>query len=122
MGYTLRKGQQLADRILDLGVRALEVMRALPKRDPAAKHVGAQLFRAATSIGPNYEEARAAESRDDFAHKVAVAAKEAREMMYWLQLIDRGRLVAGRSLEPLIGEASEVAAILSASKRTARRD
>ena len=121
MGYTLRKGQQLADRILDLGVRALEVMRALPKRDPAAKHVGAQLFRA-TSIGANYEEARAAESRDDFAHKVAVAAKEAREMMYWLQLIDRGRLVAGRSLEPLIGEASEVAAILSASKRTARRD
>ena len=45
----------------------------LPKH-AAGRHVGLQLVRSGTAGGANYEEARAAESAADFAHKALVAA------------------------------------------------
>jgi four helix bundle protein len=46
-----------------------------------------QLLRCATSVGANVEEAMAAQSRKDFAAKLSIAAKEAREANYWLRLM-----------------------------------
>jgi hypothetical protein len=37
----------------------------------------------------NYEEARGAESRADFVHKVRIATKELREAHYWLRVVQR---------------------------------
>lgn len=45
-----------------------------------------QLLKAGTSIGANVREAQNAESKDDFIHKMKVAAKEADETHYWLEL------------------------------------
>ncbi|WP_426095552.1 four helix bundle protein [Flavobacterium sp. DSR2-3-3] len=47
------------------------------------------MLRSVTSIGANAEEATAAQSRKDFIHKIAIAAKEARETEYWLRYLDR---------------------------------
>ena len=46
-----------------------------------------QLLRAGTSIGANVEEALAGQSKRDFAAKMAIALKEARESRYWLKLL-----------------------------------
>ena len=46
-----------------------------------------QLLRSGTSIGANVEEALAAQSRADFAAKMSIASKEARESNYWLRLL-----------------------------------
>ena len=46
-----------------------------------------QLFRSGTSIGANVLESTAASSPKDFAHKLSIASKEARESYYWLMLI-----------------------------------
>jgi four helix bundle protein len=45
-----------------------------------------QLFRSATSIGANANEAQSAESKNDFIHKIKIADKEANETWYWLML------------------------------------
>jgi four helix bundle protein len=45
-----------------------------------------QLLKSGTSIGANVWEAQHAESRADFIHKLKIAAKEAEETAYWLQL------------------------------------
>lgn len=45
-----------------------------------------QLLRSGTSIGANVREAQNAESQADFVHKLKLAAKEANETEYWLQL------------------------------------
>ncbi len=45
-----------------------------------------QLFRSATSIGANANEAQSAESKNDFIHKMKIADKEANETWYWLML------------------------------------
>jgi four helix bundle protein len=80
--------------------------------------MGLQIVRSATSAGANYQEARHAESRADFVHKIGVAAKELGETLYWLRLLDKlGLLPTGSGLPR---EADELIAILVASARTAR--
>jgi four helix bundle protein len=113
----MRRGSDIAERLLRVAVSIIRVSARLP-RDAAGKHVAAQAIRSASSIGANYEEARAAESRDDFAHKVAVAAKEARETTFWLALIEGSW--PSINVRELAQEAADLAAILGASARTAR--
>lgn len=45
-----------------------------------------QLFKSGTSIGANIREAQNAESKADLIHKFKIAAKEADETEYWLEL------------------------------------
>ena len=78
-----------------------------------------QLIRAATSAGANYAEARAAESRLDFAHKAGLAGKEMREAHYWFTLLARSGWLQD-DIGSLVLEAAELTAILCASSRTAR--
>ena len=112
------RGDDVAQRLLDAAVETIRLIRALP-RDVAGKHTREQLVRAITSAGANYEEARRAESRRDFVHKVAIAAKEAGEALYWLKLCER--LQPDGRWKALRGETDELVAILTASARTARR-
>ncbi len=45
-----------------------------------------QLLKSGTAIGANVREAQNAESKNDFIHKMKIAAKEADETTYWLLL------------------------------------
>lgn len=115
-----RKGSNIAHRLLGFASEVLRIARTLPN-DPPTKHIAMQLMRAATSIGTNYEEARAAESAADFIHKVGVANKELRETLWWIALIDESQLTSA-NLETLAREGVELNAILAASIRTARKN
>ena len=114
------KGDDIAERLLDFAVRVIRLAAALPKNF-AGRHVGGQLIRSGTGGGSNYEEARGAESRQDFVHKLSVSWKEVREAHYWLRVIHRGQLVKPARVEGLIGEAGELSAILAQSLKTARK-
>ncbi len=48
-----------------------------------------QLLRSSSSIGANIHEAKYAQSRSDFIHKLEIALKESSETDYWLELIYR---------------------------------
>lgn len=113
------KGDDIAQRLLRFAVEVLNLMKNLP-RNTIGRHVAKQLVRAATAGGANYEEARSAESRADFAHKVSIAAKELRESRYWLKLSAEANLAAPSRANPLAHEASELIAILTACAKTAR--
>lgn len=114
------KGDDIADRLLDFAVQVFRIISALPKT-PQTRHIAKQLTRSATAPGANYDEARSAESRADFVHKVKIACKETRESHYWLRLIQRARLLPQFDLSTTIDEARQLAAILSASANTASR-
>jgi len=60
--------------------------------------------RSSIAGGANYEEARCAESRADFAHKCNVAGKEVRESVYWLRVIGEAGLSRSPKLEFLVRE------------------
>lgn len=114
------KGDDISERLLSFAAEVLLLARKLPD-DSASKHVSRQLVRSATGGGANYEEARGAESRADFVHKVSIAAKEMRESLYWLRLSERAKLVDDQQLAALIDEANQLVSILTASAKTAKR-
>ena len=97
------KGDDIARRLLRFAVSVLVLVNDLSE-GVVAKHVARQLLRSAGG-GANYEEARGAESRADFAHKVSVAAKEIREALYWLKVIHEAHLTARHDLAALIRRA-----------------
>jgi len=55
--------------------------------------ISKQLLRSGTSIGANINEALAGESKADFLHKMAISSKEARETLYWLELLQESQIV-----------------------------
>jgi four helix bundle protein len=76
-----------------------------------------QLLRSGTSVGANVREASAGQSRRDFLHKMSIASKEARETIYWLELIQSTELV-GIDVSKELLEAQEIDRILSAIVKT----
>lgn len=77
---------ELSQRLIDFAARIGKVVDALPDT-LMGRHVAGQLVRCGTSPAPNYEEACAAESRADFAHKLSICLKELRESRCWIRLI-----------------------------------
>jgi hypothetical protein len=69
---------QLEQRLIDFAVRIISLTNRLP-RTPAGRHIAGQILRSGTSPAPNYGEARGAESRADFIHKMRVVLKELNE-------------------------------------------
>ncbi|MEQ9297069.1 MAG: four helix bundle protein [Cyclobacteriaceae bacterium] len=69
---------------------ALKIISYTEELEEKRKYVIArQLLKSGTSIGANIRESQNAESRNDFIHKLKVAAKEADETEYWLLLCDQ---------------------------------
>jgi four helix bundle protein len=110
----------MSERPVDWAARLIKVVDALPPT-VTGKHLGAQLLRCSTSSGANYEEARGAESRRDFLHKLGIALKELPEARYWLRVVERAAALKQGRLDGVIAEATELCRILGASKATARK-
>ena len=69
---------------------ALEVVSFVGQLERLRKYaIANQLIRAGTSVGANVREAQNAESRIDFIHKMKIAAKEADETEYWLEICEQ---------------------------------
>ena len=112
---------EFSDRLWRFAARIATVADALPDTR-SGRHVAAQLVRCGTASAPNYDEACAAESRKDFAHKVGVAAKEMRESSGWLRFIVLTNLLPQGRIAPLIEESEQLLRMLAKSAITARKE
>ena len=71
-----------------------------------------QLLRSGTSIGANNAEACNAISRQDFRAKSYIALKEARESLYWLELLHRNNYLDDKQYKSLNADCEELVKIL----------
>jgi len=110
----VRKGDELAERLLDFAARVGKVVDALPETR-LGRHVAGQLVRCGTSPAPNYPEARGAESRKDFVHKLSICLKELRETQCWLQLISKAEMLSNERLGDLLNESVQLMNIVAKS-------
>jgi four helix bundle protein len=110
---------ELQHRLVPFAVKIIELVVHLPKTH-AGRHVSGQILRSGTSPAPNYGEARGAEIRADFVHKLRIAVKELNETGIWLLIILEARMIPTVLVENLIKENRELACILGASIRTAQ--
>ncbi|MBR4644611.1 MAG: four helix bundle protein [Bacteroidaceae bacterium] len=73
-----------------------------------------QLLRSGTSIGANNAEACNAISRQDFRSKSYIALKEARESLYWIELLKRNNYIDERQYQSIYEDCEELVKILVA--------
>ncbi|MCC6725414.1 MAG: four helix bundle protein [Saprospiraceae bacterium] len=111
--------QELEERLIEFASRIIDLVESLPKGSAAAKHLGGQLLRSGTSPALNYGEVQAAESRDDWKHKMKVCLKELRETLVCLKLIKKRKWFPDTRLEPLLAENNELISIFVSSLKTA---
>jgi four helix bundle protein len=111
--------REVSERLLEYGVRAIKVVESLP-RTLVGRRIGDQLLRSSISVGANYEEAQAAESREDFVHKLQIALKEVRESNYWLRLLAKTEIVPRNRLSAILDESNQLRAMLSKAVATTK--
>ncbi|MBI4002557.1 MAG: four helix bundle protein [Nitrospira defluvii] len=114
-----RRKNVIQDKSFAFAVRIVAFCRNL-QMEQKEFVLSKQLLRSGTSIGANVEEAIGAQSRKDFAAKMSIAAKEARETIYWLRLLQAAKVLEGSSLDDLVSECREVLTILNSIILTTR--
>jgi four helix bundle protein len=72
-----------------------------------------QILRSGTSIGANVEEAVGGQSFKDFASKIGIAYKEARETRYWIRLLRDGQYLENSFADSILNDCNEICRILS---------
>ena len=89
-------------------------VKTLPNTQANSEDVK-QLVRLSGIVGANYIEANESLGKRDFAHKVKISRKEAKESAYWLRLImETNDLTNVDEFKSLQSEAIELKKILSA--------
>ena len=88
--------------------------KSVPVYLQAVSNLCNQLLRAGTSIGANNAEATSAISKADFKSKSFIALKEARESLYWIDLLHRNGYLDDKQYESIYNDAEELVKILVA--------
>ena len=93
-------------------------------KDVQAKHreytLTKQLVRCGTNPGAMTREAKQAESKADFIHKLSIAAKEADEAEFWLEVFEDTGYLEGVDATRAIQLTKEVIRLLTAILKTSK--
>ncbi|NBC16736.1 MAG: four helix bundle protein [Bacteroidetes bacterium] len=81
-----------------------------------------QVLRSGTSVGANVEEALGGISKKDFAAKMNIAYKEARETSYWLRLLHDTRYLDEVSFQSMHDDCEELLRLLYTIVQSARSE
>ncbi len=101
------KQYDLEERTLRFAKEVIEFVGVLSKTI-ANIEIMKQIIRSSGSVGANYIEANEALSKKDFAMRVKICRKEAKESRYWLRLIEVRKEDAEKGRQSLINEATEL--------------
>lgn len=108
-----KKIYDLEERTAVFGEMIIEFAKSLTKNAINNPLIN-QIIRSGTSIGANYMEADAAESKKDFNHKIAICKKESKETRHWLRMISKANPEKSEQCRGLWQEAHELLLIFSA--------
>ena len=113
------KPNDLEKRLISFSAQIISFSSGLP-HTPQGRHISLQILRSGTAVAANYAEARGAESRADFIHKLKIVLKELNETTVWLEVTVRSCLLSDEKLVALLAENRELCRIIAASIKTAR--
>ena len=112
----------LEDRLIEFAVSCIIISGRI-RDNYTGRHLMSQLIRSGSSSALNYAEARYAESKRDFIHKVKIVLKELHETHVCLKIIERTNSYTGKdSLESTGKECNELISIFVRSINTAQKN
>ena len=115
IGLIMNNGNIILEKSFNFALTIIELYKILQQNREFV--LSKQLLRSATSIGANVEEATAASTKKDFAYKMTLSSKEARETRYWLKLLDKSQIVE-INYSKYLEDVTELIKILTAIVKT----
>jgi four helix bundle protein len=109
---------ELKQRTKRFSLRVIKLVGALPK-SIEGRAIGNQLIRSGTSVGANYRAACRGRSKTEFIARLGVVEEEADESAFWMEMIVESGMMEKKLVEPLLQEANELVAIMTASRKSA---
>src|SRR5581483_7249880 len=109
----------LEDRLVAFACLVLDVCDLLPN-SKAGCNLEHQLSKSGTAPALMYGEAQAAESRNDFLHKMKMALKELRETRINLRIIKEKPLIMHQKVDAAFDEVNQLIKIFVKSIETAK--
>ena len=100
-------------RVKKFAVQIVKLCHVLNRDAGARRTLSHQLIRSGTSIGANCYEAKYAESKADFIHKLKISRKESSETIFWLEVLGDSGIVSQESINPLLEECEAIGKILT---------
>ena len=97
--YKIVKGKRVYEKTIPVHMQSVAVLCN-------------QLLRSGTSIGANNAEACNAISKADFKSKSFIALKEARESLYWLDLLHRNNYLTDTQYQSIYADCEELVKVL----------
>jgi len=117
----MKPSSNFHSQFVDFSVDVMLLSTRLP-RTREGRHIADQLLRSGTSVGAHLQEARSAESRADFIHKLQMSLKELREAGYWLLMTRKMHWRDGATLAQIADQCEQLTAILAKSVITAKKN
>ena len=111
-------GKTIKEHAIELTVEVTELCEAVKAKSVYTN----QLLRAASSIGANAHEAKYAESRADFVHKLEIALKECYEAGYWLEVLHKVGSLSEEQFKAVSRKCGTIRRKLIASITTAKEN
>jgi four helix bundle protein len=103
----------LESRTLNFANQTLGFLNEIPNNITNIE-IKKQLIRSSTSIGANYIEANEAISKKDFIYRLKISRKEAKETIYWLNILKERNKIYANILDELAHKAKEFIYIFTA--------
>lgn len=97
--YKIVKGKKVYDKVVPVYLQSVSALCN-------------QLLRSGTSIGANNAEAMNAVSKTDYRSKSYIALKEARESLYWIELLHRNNYLTDIQYNSLHADCEELVKLL----------
>lgn len=113
------KNNVVKEKSFSFALRIVKLSKYL-NQDKREYVLSKQLLRSGTAIGALVREAEHAESRADFAHKMAIALKEANETLYWLELLHQADYIDVRGFNSINQDCIELLKLLTTIVKTAK--
>jgi len=119
MNTTATRANQLEKRFISFAAAIISISSKLPGT-PQGRNICGQILRSGSASAANYGEARGAESRADFIHKLKVVFKELNETTISLEIIAESSMLSPDSIVAIVSENRELCRIIATSIKTAR--
>jgi four helix bundle protein len=110
----------LGERTFRFACDVVRFCRGLSREPGIVRNTACQLAGAATSAAANYQEAKAAYSRRDFAAKNSIVLKELRESLLWLRIVIECQVGELTEAQRLQQEANHHVSIFTAGMKRLR--
>ena len=111
----------LKEKTIEFALQIIALYKIL-SNDKKEFVMSRQLLRSATSVGANVREAKNAESKNDFIHKLGIAQKECDESLYWLELLYKSGYITSPENDTHSDSATQILKIIKSSILTTKQN